>query len=137
MNMSMRVSVYKGNKVDNMYLKFQNGFDKNQLKKLKLITKLTCHEGGVVFGTESELKDRKQDVRLNGYFSGWIRVNSMVPQRSFLEPVLFNFFINDLKMGVKSGMSKSEDEIKIFRIVEYHTNDKKQQEDLTSVFDCS
>ena len=61
----------------------------------------------------------------------------MVRQRSVLEPVLFNFFINDLKMGVNSDISKSEDEIKIFWIAEYHANDKKQQEDLTSVFGCS
>jgi len=37
-------------------------------------------------------------------------------------------------MGVKSDIFKCEDEIKIFWIAEYHANDKKQQEDLTSVF---
>jgi len=35
MNMSLRVSIYKGNEVDNMYLKFQNGFDKKLVQKLK------------------------------------------------------------------------------------------------------
>lgn len=37
----------------------------------------------------------------------------------------------------ESDISKSEDEIKISWIVEYHANNKKQQEDLTSVFGCS
>jgi len=43
---------------------------KNWYRNLKLIIKLICHEGGVLFRSESGLKDRKQGVRLNGYFSG-------------------------------------------------------------------
>lgn len=61
----------------------------------------------------------------------------MDPWRSVLEPVFFNFYNNDLTTGVKSDISKSEDEIKISWIAEYHVNNKKQQEDLTSVFGCS
>ena len=63
-----------------------------------LIAKL--HAYGLSFDTVTflnlYLKDRKQNVRINNFFSAFQNILSGVRQGSILAQILFNIFLNDL-----------------------------------------
>ena len=71
---------------------------------------------------ESWLSDRKQRVVINGTCSGWSEVCSGVPQGSFLRPILFVIFINDIEDGICGNILKFADDTKIFCKVDSDIN---------------
>ena len=50
----------------------------------------------------SYLSDRWQHVKINDTFSTWSTLEQGVPQGSVLDPVLFNFYLNDLFFTLSS-----------------------------------
>ena len=47
--------------------------------------------------------NRKQMVKIHGYFSSWKLLNQGVPQGSILEPLFFNVFIDDIFPFTQEG----------------------------------
>lgn len=89
----------KGNPAGIICLDFQKAFYK--VPHQKPSEKLSYY--GIrrksVLWVKSWVKDRKPKVGLNGHYSGWMEVKSVLPQGFVLGPALFNMFINDLDMG--------------------------------------
>ncbi|CAM5088479.1 unnamed protein product [Eretmochelys imbricata] len=127
--------VDKGDPVDIVYLDFQKAF--NKVPHQRLLRKLSCHgiRGKILSWIENWLEDREQWVGINGKFSEWRGVTSSVPQRSVLEPILFNLFINDLEKGVNSKVAKFVDDTELLKIVKTKADCKELQKDLTKLSD--
>ena len=51
----------------------------------------------------SYLRDRKQRVSCNGVYSDWLPIQCGVPHGSVLGPLIFDIFINDINLFVKSA----------------------------------
>ena len=62
-------------------------------------------------------KNKKQRVVLNGYYSSYSTVESVVPQGSVLGPLLFLIYINDLERNIKSNITFFADDTTLFSIL--------------------
>ena len=61
------------------------------------------------------LTPRKHGTKIGSSFSSWCHINTGVPQRSNLGPLLFNIFINDLFFSIqKSGVCNFADDNTLF-----------------------
>ena len=67
----------------------------------------------VAAGIEDWLKNRTQRVVLNGDAFELVKVTSIVPQGSVLEPLLFLIYVNDLGAGLNSDIAKFADDTKL------------------------
>ncbi|CAM5079996.1 unnamed protein product [Natator depressus] len=103
--------VDKGDPRDIVYLDFQKAIDK--IPHQRLLSKLSCHGiRGILSWISNWLKDRKQRLEINAWFSAWRDINSGVPQGFVLGPVLFNIFVNYLEK-----VTKFAEETKLLKLV--------------------
>ena len=128
-------SLELGGQVDVIYTDLEKAFDKVPHKRL--ISKLHSYKinEGVVKWIESFLTNRRQRVRVNGYFSFWCQVLSGIPQGSVLGPLLFIIFINDLAECCSNGseLFLYADDAKLFRHILSKSDVEILQKDLSDL----
>ena len=119
--------------IDAMLLDFAKAFDK--VPHLRLLSKLTSY--GITGNTKklikSFLSNRKQRVSVNGALSDITYVTSGVPQGSFLGPVLFLLYINDIDGNIKSSIRLFADDSIIYRNISSKTDHEILQTDLSQL----
>ena len=80
---------------------------------------------------ESFLSERYQRVLINGQSSEWASIKAGVPQGSFLGPLLFLIYINDLSDGIISNVKLFADDTSIFSTIhDSNTSASKLNSDL-------
>lgn len=104
--------------IDIIYTDFSRAFD--TINHRLLLTKLDlfgCCPNLIKF-FDSYLSNRTAFVSHNGFNSVPICITSGVPQGSNLGPLLFNIYINDLLISLKSNVLGYADDLKIFNRID-------------------
>ena len=77
-------------------------------------------------------------MQFRGASSGWVPVESGVPQGSVLGPLLFNLFVLDLPSFVQSPLPQYADDTLLYRQIHSEEDINIIQNDLTNIVDwCS
>ena len=69
----------------------------------------------------SFLNDRHQRVALNGQCSNWSKIKAGVLQGSFLQPLLFSVYINDLPRGLTTKAKLFANDRSFFSVIHNST----------------
>ena len=84
------------------FIDFKKAFDWiNRDFLLYKLAKSFGISGGIYWAIKALLLNSKSCVKLNSTFTNYFNVSSGVRQGDCLSPTLFNFFINDLAIGIK------------------------------------
>ena len=76
------------------------------------------------------MSDREQQVSVNGKHSEWTTVTSGIPPSSFIEPILFALYINDLPKCIVSDVYMFADDTKFLKTINNPTDQHALQDDL-------
>ena len=104
-----------GKPVDMIYFDFRKAFD--SVPHQRLLAKLKCYgiSGSLLRWISSFLTARRQRVVLRNEHSGWLPVESGVPQGSVLGPLLFLMYVNDVDSILSEcQITKFADDLKIY-----------------------
>lgn len=125
--------------VDSIYTDFSKAFDRVDHELLIAKLKALGIDGQLLNWLSSFLTGRTQSVRIGSFISKNIEVLSGVPQGSHCAPLLFNLFINDIKLHLKHcHLLLFADDLKIFRSVESLNDAFLLQADINNLFEwCS
>ena len=83
------------------------------------------------------LRNRTQQVSVNGCLSSCFNVTSGVPQGSVLGPILFVIYVNELPKLVNSTMKMYADDAKLYWTITNEADCKMLQDDLEVLIDWS
>lgn len=78
---------------------------------------------------------RTQRVVLGEHQSGWVNIESGVPQGSVIGPTLFLIYVNDLLDGISCQGELYADDCKIFQALKDSTSHRKIQDDLDKIIE--
>ena len=120
----------EGQSIDCIYMDYAKAFD--TVPHRRLIYKLESYgiNPKAVSWIENFLRNRTQQVIVQGEESSWKPVTSGIPQGSVLGPILFVIFINDLPDCVTSDAYLFADDTKIFRVIANEEDRGELQKDL-------
>jgi len=85
-----------GGQINVLYADLEKAFDKVSHKLLIRKLRYDKVNESVILWIESFLCNRKQRVKINGFYSDWADVLSGIPQGTILGPILFIIYINNL-----------------------------------------
>ena len=119
-----------GEQIDAILFDFSKAFDK--VAHQRLLQKLQYYgiRGYLNDWVADFLKDRQQEVVLEGTHSSATQVTSGVPQGTVLGPLLFLVYINDMPEGIDSTMQLFADDSLLYRIIRTKEDQSILQEDL-------
>jgi len=131
-------SLDNGNSVDALYLDFKKAFD--SVPHTRLLKKLNAYgfRGKLLDWIKSFLTSRKQQVCVNGSYSGWNDVLSGIPQGSVLGPLLFTIYNNDLSSVLKNSVLLFTDDshTKVFTMID-RLNPSSTLQDIDDINICA
>ena len=120
----------RGENVDLVYLDFSKAFDKCDINILIHKVKALGITGKVGRWINSFLKNRKQNVVVNGTKSRESNVTSGVPQGTVLGPLLFLIYIADIGENIKGKLQVYVDDTKLKKPINDESDIESLQEDL-------
>ena len=126
-------TIHSQGQVDVVFLDFSKAFDKVRHRRLSVKLSYYGINGSTLTWINDFLRKRVQAVSVNGSHSTWGNVTSGVPQGSFLGPVLFLLYINDIKEKIKSNMRLYADDTIVYREINSINDHDILQEDLDTV----
>ena len=133
-------NLYNDIGTDIIYFDFAKAFDSvnHDLLLSKLKNKFNIDARLLKF-LVNYLKNRRQRVTLENECSDFLPVQSGVPQGSILGPLLFVFFINDIKSGInpKTSIALFADDTKIWRPMENEEDCAILQSDIEYLYHWS
>ncbi|KAJ3591290.1 hypothetical protein NHX12_009236 [Muraenolepis orangiensis] len=120
----------RGGQIDCIFCDFMKAFDK--VPHRRLIGKVETYgiRDSIKGWLEDFLKDRSQQVVVNGVKSTPMAVTSGISQGSVLVPLLFVIYINDLPEAVRSQIYLFADDTKIYRRINSDEDRKTLQAEL-------
>ena len=122
------------NEVDVLYLDFQKAFDRVDTGVLLSKLKRYGVRGKLLAWIKEFLTNRKQAVLVDGEQSRWEWVLSSVIQGSVLGPILFIFYVIDLKESLSSADALSfADDTKLIQVIRTLLDQAELQKDLGNV----
>ena len=103
--------------VDVLYLDFAKAFDKVDHERLMVKLAAAGVEGKLRAWLKDWLSKRYQRVVVEGEASGWLLVESGMPQGTVLAGPLFTVFVKDMDEVVKAFLRKFADDTKLARLI--------------------
>ena len=100
-----------------IFLDISKAFDKVWHEGLIFKLRRNGVSGKLLKFFESYLRNRKQRVALNGFYSDYASIESGVPQGSVLGPLLFLVYINDLETSIISNVKFFADDTMLYSVV--------------------
>ena len=128
-------SMSNGKQVDVAVMDFSKAFDVVPHKRLSHKLHFYGIRGNTLKWIEDFLRNRTQQVVIDGEASSTAPVTSGVPQGSVLGPILFLAFINDMPESVKSMSRLFADDSIIYREVTSPDSCQQLQDDLKALED--
>ena len=119
-----------GKQTDLILLDFSKAFDKVAHEKLLLKLHQNGTRGDTLNWIQDFLDNRKQTVVINGINSDEVPVSAGVPQGSFLGPILFLVYINDLPEQVKSRVRHFADDTAMYLAISSTTEGQVLKTDM-------
>lgn len=132
------LGLLQGHDTDSIYLDYAKAFDKVDHNLLLEKLKIYGFPQQLIDWISSFLKDRPQEVVVNGIKSFLVKIISGVPQGTVLGPILFILFINDMDLCVKhSKVRFFADDTRIMKEISCEDDTVYLQEDLNSILEWS